>query len=97
MESLNTIEVFKTFKEKKTGRPRSAILDEQGRNIKALEYYKKWCKEHKDYMKECNRKSEQKRKDHFNQCILIINVLKELIKQQKISLPNELIKLVDTV
>lgn len=94
MENSDTIEVFKTFKAKRTGRPRSAILDEKGRNIKAIEYSKQWCKNHKEYMRESNRKSEQKRREHFNQCVIVVNVLKELIKQQKVSLPNELIQLV---
>ena len=97
MENLDTVEVFKTFKEKKTGRPRSAILDDRGRNIKAIEYTKQWCKEHREYMRESNRRSDQKRKGHHDQCIIIINVLKELIRQQKVSLPNELVQLVQTV
>ena len=48
MENSDTIEVFKTFKEKRSGRPRSAILDEKGRNIKAIENSKQWCKNHKE-------------------------------------------------
>lgn len=97
MSCENPIEIFKTFQLKKTGRPKTAILDSNGNNIKALESRKKWAEEHKEYINQSVKNYVKKKNNHHDSCILIINVLKELIKQQKISLPNELIKLVDTV
>jgi hypothetical protein len=97
MSCEEPIQIFKTFKEHKTGRPKTAILDSNGRNIKAIESRKRWASEHKEYVNQSVKEYIKKKNNHHDRCQIIVNVLKELIRQQKVSLPNELVQLVQTV
>jgi hypothetical protein len=95
MNSLNDFEVIKDISLPGRGRPRTAILDEKGRNIKQLNAVKIWKQTHKENVYSSNKRSDKRRKEYFKQCELISLILKELIVQNKIIVPHELKELVD--
>jgi len=96
MNSSENIEVIKTFPLSK-GRPATAKKNEKGQNLKQLQAIKKWTSEHRDVVNRNKRNNEQKKRDRLNQCDIIISVLKELIRQKKINVPQELVLLIQAV
>jgi hypothetical protein len=95
MNSSIDFEVIKDISLPGRGRPKSAILDEKGRNIRQLEAVKKWKQAHKENVYLSNKKSDKKRRDHLKQCEMIVLILKELIKINKVQLPHEVKELID--
>ena len=91
------VQVFKIFKEQKKGRPKTAILDSNGRNIKAIESRKRWASEHKEQVKQSVKQYIKNKNIHHEKCIVIINILKELINKKKITVPQDFLLLIHTL
>ena len=96
MNSSQDIEIIKSFPISK-GRPATAPKNEKGQNINKLQAIKKYSSEHREIMNKSQKKYELKKKEKFDQYHLIVSVIKELINQQKITLPNDLIQLIQTI
>jgi hypothetical protein len=97
MNSLNDFEVIKDISLPGRGRPKTAILDEKGRNIRHLEAVKRWRQKHKENVYSSNKKSDTKRNEYFKQCEIIVLVLKELLKLNEVQLPQEVKDLIDKI
>lgn len=96
MNSSENIEVIKSFPLCR-GRPATAKKNEKGQNLKQLQAIKKWTLEHRDVVNRNKRNNEQKKRDRLDQCNVIISVIKELINQKKLSVPQELLQLIQAV
>jgi hypothetical protein len=95
MNASVDFEVIKDVSLPGRGRPKTAILDEKGRNIRHLEAVKRWRQTHKENVYSSNKKSDKKRKEYFKQCEMIVLILKELINLNEVKLPHELKELID--
>ncbi len=79
------------------GRPKSKVYDEDGRYVKAIEYRRAWGSSHKEYVNECVKRHNKKKKEQFERYMTISLILKELVNLNKVSIPNELKNLLDKV
>ena len=105
--SSTEIEVIKEFKIHR-GRPRSALLDKQEQYIKDNNFtipkptkdyttFNKWKQNNHERVYISNKISYDKRREHFKKCETVVLVLKELIKVNKVQLPQEVKDLIDNV
>jgi len=94
--SIGEVDIIKSFQESR-GRPLSSSITDADRSAKYPETKRRYRSKNREMLIKNKREYDKRHREQFNQYHLIVNIVKELINQQKLSVPQELLQLIQAV
>jgi hypothetical protein len=93
IKSFGEVDVIKSFPEMR-GRPPNPNIDENERNTKYPETKRRYRSKNRDVLNKNKREYDKRHRERYDRYQLVINVIKELINQKKLTVPPELLQLI---